>query len=507
MTTLSLSSVDLVTLPTDTLVIGVAPKSGRSKGVVLVGPATKLRAVPRRKVEDALVALGATGKVGELSRIVGAGISTAKVIVAVGLGAAPVGGYTDETLRRVAGSTARALSGTRKAAFALPADTAAQLEAVATGVMLGAYQFNESRSATLAALQQPLKQAAVVVADAKDAANKATLARAGIVANAVNLARDLINTPPNLLPPAALAEAAVAAVDGLPVEVEILDETALLAGGYGGIMGVGQGSARPPRLVRMTYRPEGATKHLALVGKGITFDTGGISIKPSMAMHEMKGDMGGAAAVIAATAAIARLGVPVNVTTYAACAENMPGGAAQRPGDVISIYGGRTVEVLDTDAEGRLVLADALVRAQQDAPDVIVDAATLTGAQVVALGSRTSGIMSNNDEFRSAVHAAATMAGETMWPMPLPEELRPNLDSLVADIANIPMVGRREAGMMSAAWFLNEFVAASQLWAHLDIAGPSYNSGGPYGYTPKGGTGAAVRTFLQLAEDLADGTL
>jgi leucyl aminopeptidase len=185
----------------------------------------------------------------------------------------------------------------------------------------------------------------------------------------------------------------------------------------------------------------------------------------------------------------------------------MPGGGAQRPGDVIRIYGGRTVEVLDTDAEGRLVLADALVRAQEDKPDVLIDVATLTGAQTVALGSRTTGIMSNDDDLREAVHDAAGRAGETTWPMPQPEELRANYDSLVADIANIATVARREAGMLGASVFLREFVPDGQRWAHLDIAGPSGNEGSPYGYTGKGATGVGVRTFVQLAEDLADGTL
>ncbi|MGD9957259.1 MAG: leucyl aminopeptidase, partial [Candidatus Nanopelagicales bacterium] len=272
-------------------------------------------------------------------------------------------------------------------------------------------------------------------------------------------------------------------------------------------LGVGKGSANPPRLARLAYRPEGATAHLALVGKGITFDTGGISIKPSLNMHEMKGDMGGAAAVAAAVVAIAKLGLPVNVTGYLCVAENMPSGRAQRPGDVIRAYGGKTVEVMDTDAEGRLVLMDGLVLAQEDKPDVIVDIATLTGAALVALGSRTFGIMANDDDLREAVHDASKRAGESAWPMPFPEELRANLDSSVADIMNIPLVGRPHGGMMTGGIFLAEFIKEGQRWAHLDIAGPSYNGMAPHGYTPKGGTGASVRTLVQLAEDLADGAV
>jgi leucyl aminopeptidase len=290
--------------------------------------------------------------------------------------------------------------------------------------------------------------------------------------------------------------------------IETLDEKALKKAGYGGIIGVGQGSVNPPRLVRLSYRHPRATKTLALVGKGITFDSGGLSLKPAAPMEWMKSDMGGAAAVLTAMVAIAQLKLVVNVTGWAPLAENMPSGTAQRPSDVLTIYGGKTVEVLNTDAEGRLVLADALVRASEELPDFIVDAATLTGAQLVALGTRTSGVMSNDDDFRTAVADAAVRAGEQMWPMPLPPELRKSLDSPIADIANI---GEQFGGMLVAASFLNDFVGKRDgepiPWAHLDIAGPAFNQGEPFGYTPKGGTGAAVRTFVQLADDVASGRL
>lgn len=507
MTTLSLSAADLASVATDAVVVAIAPSSDRRrKSAVVVGPGTALKAVPARKLQEALDALGATGKAGDVVRVPGAGITAAPLILAVGLGSAGPS-YDEEQLRRAAGAAARALVGTRRAVFAFPVADAAQLDAVGQGVLLGAYAFTAFRVTSLAGRPAPLRAASLQVPDAKDAASKAALARAQVVAGAVNLTRDLINTPPSALAPADLAAAAVEAADGLPVEVEILDDEQLRAGGYGGLTGVGQGSHRGPRLIRMAYRPAGATRHIALVGKGITFDTGGISIKPSLNMHAMKSDMSGAAAVIAATAAIARLGLAVSVTGYAAAAENMPGGGAQRPGDVITIYGGRTVEVLDTDAEGRLVLADALVRAQEDDPDFIIDIATLTGAQVVALGSRTAGIMANDDDFRDAIHDAAGRAGETTWPMPLPAELRANLESTTADIANIPTTGRRDAGMLSASVFLREFVPDAQRWAHVDIAGPSFNDYAPWGYTHKGGTGVGVRTFIQVAEDLADGTL
>lgn len=504
MTTLALSSADLTSLPTDALVVAIAPAGGRKKAAVLAGPATSLKAAPKRKLEEGLAALGATGKAGEVVRLPGAGIAAAPVVVAVGVGSGP---WSDEALRRAAGSAVRALAGTRRVALALPTESAAGLDAVAQGVLLGTYSYDAYRVDSKSAQKTPVRSVTLSVPDAKDADSLAAVARAKAIAGAVNLARDLVNTPSIDLPPAALAQAGADAVEGLPVEVEILDETALAAGGYGGILGVGRGSENPPRLARLAYRPEGAKAHLALVGKGITFDTGGISIKPSAGMHEMKSDMGGAAAVIGAVTAIARLGLPVAVTGYVCAAENMPSGSAIKPGDVLHTYSGKTIEVLDTDAEGRLVLSDGLARAQEDKPDVLIDIATLTGAAVIALGARTTGIMANDDDLREAIHDASQRAGESMWPMPQPEELREKLDSTVADIANIPLVGRREGGMLSASVFLREFVADSQRWAHLDIAGPAFNAYGAYAYTPRGGTGAAVRTLVQVAEDLANNAL
>jgi leucyl aminopeptidase len=268
---------------------------------------------------------------------------------------------------------------------------------------------------------------------------------------------------------------------------------------------VGKGSSHPPRLVRLEYAPEGAAMVLALAGKGITFDSGGLSLKPAKSMETMKCDMGGAAAVLAAMQAIAVLRLPVKVVGYLPLAENMPGGTAQRPSDVLTVYGGTTVEVANTDAEGRLVLADALARSAADRPDVLIDVATLTGAQVVALGPRLGAVMSNDDALREAVVKAAARAGEPMWPMPLPAELRKGLDSSVADLVNV--APERHGGMLVAGLFLREFVPEGVRWAHLDIAGPAFNSDDPHGYTPKGGTGAATRTLIQLAQDAAEGRL
>ncbi|MFM7146120.1 MAG: leucyl aminopeptidase, partial [Actinomycetales bacterium] len=377
------------------------------------------------------------------------------------------------------------------------------LEAACIAARLAAYDFTAYKGkGTSGNGGKPVASIVLLVPGPTTAEQRRIVADANLIADSVSLARDLVNTPPNALPPATLALAAKQAVEGLPVKVTIWDERTLARQGCGGILGVGQGSANPPRLARLDYSPAGAKRHLILVGKGITFDTGGISIKPAPNMDKMKGDMAGAAAVIAAVQAIAGLKLKVKVTGLIPTAENMPSGSAQRPGDVITMFDGRTVEVLNTDAEGRLILADALGIAVREKPALIIDVATLTGAQLIALGTRTAGVMSNDERARTEVCAAAAKAGETMWPMPLPEDLRASLDSATADIANI---GDRNGGMLSAGVFLKEFVPDTQAWVHLDIAGPAFNEQGAYGYTPKGGTGAAVRTFVQVARELAAG--
>ena len=240
---------------------------------------------------------------------------------------------------------------------------------------------------------------------------------------------------------------------------------------------------------------------MALVGKGITFDSGGLSIKPSAGMDHMKADMAGAAAVIATMTALAALDLPLEVIATVPMAENLPSGAAYRPADVLTMYGGKRVEVLNTDAEGRLILADAIVRAGEDSPTYLIETSTLTGAQRVALGDRIAGVM-GSDDLRDRVVAAGDRVGEGMWPMPLPDELRAGLDSSVADLANI--TGDRMAGMLVAGLFLREFVPEGVRWAHLDVAGPAFNTGKPWGFTPKGGTGAPVRTLLATLEDIAE---
>ena len=499
MATITLSSDPASSLPGDALVVGVAKGA---RGPVVVGPESG-RAL--RGLGRTLAALGVTGVAEEVVRVPAPAGVVASMVVTTGLGDQRRR-YDTETVRRAAGAAARSLAGRGRVVLGLPAADAAEVEAVAAGALLGAYTFGRFRART--SDQAKPGVAAFVLAtspgtDAKTA--RAGLARARALAESMSLARDLINTPPNAMTPVAFAEVATKEAAAAGLVATVLDEKALRRGGYGGILGVGQGSANPPRLVRLEYRNPKATCRIAFVGKGITFDSGGLSIKPASGMETMKSDMSGAAAVLATMRAVARLKPAANVVGWMPLAENMPGGAAQRPSDVLTTFGGRTVEVLNTDAEGRLVLADALVAAALDEPDAIVDVATLTGAARVALGVRTAGIMANDDRFRDAVHDASKRAGELMWPMPLPEELRRGLDSQVADIANVD--NARLGGMLSGGIFLREFVDAGTRWAHLDIAGPAYNEGGPYGYTPKGGTGAGVRTLVQLAEDMASGRL
>ncbi|MFF9910853.1 leucyl aminopeptidase [Streptomyces sp. NPDC013457] len=504
MTALTLSTAGAATLRADALVVGVA-KSG--KGLVVAPGAEAVDKAFDGRLAAVLETLGAAGAEGEAIKLPApAGLKT-PVVLAVGLGSAPEDGeaYGAEALRRAAGTAARALNGAKKAAFALPVTAPEDAEAIAEGALLGAYAYTayqEARNGKDA--KKPLAEVALLGAKPRDKAFKAAAERAQAVTEEINRARDLINMPPNDLYPETFAAAVTAAGKEHGLKVQVLDEKALVKGGFGGILGVGQGAVRGPRLVRVAYTHPKAEKTLALVGKGITYDSGGISLKPAGHNETMKCDMSGAAAVFAAVVAASRLGLAVNVTGWLALAENMPSGSATRPGDVLRMYSGKTVEVLNTDAEGRLVLADALTRASEENPDAIVDVATLTGAMVLALGNRTFGIMANDDDYRTAIHEIAEEVGEQSWPMPLPADLRKGMDSPTADIANM---GERMGGGLVAGLFLQEFVGEGITWAHLDIAGPAFHEGAPYGYTPKGGTGSAVRTLVKLAERTADGEL
>lgn len=451
-------------------------------------------------IADHLESLGVTGGKDEVTRIP-AIVGSAASIAVVGLGS----GTGPDELRYAAGSALRQLTGVESIAFALPLENAAEVEAVLEGAALGAYAFTDYRQHSLAATKLPATSVTVHTAIAADGA----LERAEAVATAVALVKDLVNTPPSDLYPASLADRAVEAAQSLPVDVRVWDEVELAADGFGGILGVGQGSTRPPRLVKVSYSPAGASRHLALVGKGITFDTGGLSLKPAASMVGMKYDMTGAATVLAVTLAAARLELPVRITAWLCIAENMPSGSAIRPEDVLRIRGGKTVEVLNTDAEGRLVLADGLVAAGEEHPDAIIDVATLTGAATIALGTRYFGLM-GDDDLVARVHSASDATGELSWPMPLPGELRALLKSPVADIANAK-IGNKAAGMLLAGVFLKEFIGTTSdddgaptiPWAHLDIAGSAHNEGSGWGFTAAGPTGVSVRTLVELAEEFS----
>ncbi|WP_433497918.1 leucyl aminopeptidase [Sphaerimonospora sp. CA-214678] len=386
-----------------------------------------------------------------------------------------------DALRKAGAALARKARGRASLAVVVPPD--GDLAALAEGALLATYTFRIGRDGT-----RPVGE--ILFAGGREDA----LRRGETTARATALARDLVNTPASIKTPAWLAEqaAAVAADSGLAVRIR--DETEL--GAFGGILAVGQGSVSPPRLVELSYAPEGARAHVVLVGKGITFDTGGLSLKPTEGMKTMKTDMAGGAAVIAAMSALSAFAAPVRVTGLIACAENAISGTAQRPSDVIRQYGGRTVEVLNTDAEGRLVMADALAYADAELdPDAVIDIATLTGAAKVALGQRVAALYATDDSLAGELLAAAEAGGERLWRMPLVEDYRSALESEIADLTNVDRKMSGAAGSITAALFLREFTGGRP-WAHLDIAGPARAAADDAEIT-KGGTGFGVRLLLR----------
>ncbi|MGO4534152.1 leucyl aminopeptidase [Leifsonia sp. 2MCAF36] len=496
MTVPTLTVTDSPTPTTSADVVVVAARVARDGVTVLSGDR-------RDELAQQLREVGFSSGKDELVRLPGHGDGPSLAVIGL-----PEGG--EDALRYAAGSAVRQLAGTAAVALDLPAGSGSELAAVLEGAALGAYAFTEYREKSRAAAKDPVGSIEVLGGGTDaDIDTDVLVARATAVAEAASLVKDLVNMPPLDLYPETFAERATAAASDLPVTVTVWDEQKLAADGFGGILGVGQGSARPPRLVKVTYAPEGAERHLALVGKGITFDSGGLSLKPAGGMVGMKYDMTGAATVLAVALAAARLALPVRVTAWLCLAENMPSGSAIRPNDVLRIRGGRTVEVLNTDAEGRLVLADGLVAASEEQPDAIVDVATLTGAAMVALGTRYAALM-GSDELMDDLLTAAKETGELLWPMPLPAELRATINSDVADIANANP-GNTAGGALLAGVFLQEFVgrtgdeddAPRIPWAHLDIAGPAKSPAAPYGFTGKGPSAVSVRALIRLAESFS----
>jgi leucyl aminopeptidase len=430
-------------------------------------------------------AYGHSGKSGEIaeSAITLAG----RVVRVILLG---VGDMSRPALRRAGAELARRCADGKIAVTSITGgESERDIEAFAEGVLLGGYRF------VIRSGPQEASPGEVQLLWAEPEAAAVAIRRATALAQAVAVARDLANTPSAVKSPQWLADEAYRITAGRGVDVRVWTEDELAAGGFGGLMAVGSGSVRPPRLIQLSYQPPNPTSHVVLVGKGITFDSGGLSLKPTDGMKLMKTDMAGGGAVIAVLSALAELGVATRVTGLVAAAENMPSGSAYRPGDVISQYGGRSVEVLNTDAEGRLVLADALAYAVANlAPDQIVDIATLTGAARVALGGVYAALYATCDSLADALLAAGEASGDRLWRMPLEDGYRPALDSPVADIAHVARSGP-SAGSILAALFLREFAAAIP-WAHLDIAGPG-RAAADDGELTKGATGFGTRLLLR----------
>jgi len=435
----------------------------------------------------ALEALGFTGAVGQVQLLPADG----RLIAAVGLG--PATDVDAAAVRRAGAALARAASGHKVVACDLAAasglESGPAARAVVEGMGLAVYRFGYATAKKDPALSK------VVLVGSTAAAVRAGVDVGGAVVAGVSLARDLVNEPGGSLTPPVFANKVRRMARSVGLTVKVLDEAGIKRARLGGLLGVNRGSTQPPRFVELTYVPPGRPSGtLALVGKGLTFDAGGLSIKSGTGMMEMKMDMGGAAAVVGAMSALPALAPRCRVKGYLPMTDNMLGGDATRPGDVLTIRNGKTIEVLNTDAEGRLVLADALSLASEARPDAIVDLATLTGACMVALGPKIAGLMGRHEGFLTQVEAASATSGERVWRLPLPDDYRTMVDSPIADMKNI---GGPHAGAITAGLILGEFVAEGIPWAHLDIAGPAFADGDDAEVT-KGGTGFGVRLLLEL---------
>jgi leucyl aminopeptidase len=488
----------------DALVVAVAAEKmagQKAKSVVL----SEVAKTVDEALDGVISEMCANGEIkaslGELNTIHTLGKLMAKRVVIVGLG--PQQASSTEALRRASAIAARHLqhTGAHEIAFALnwpgsSVDEIAGAQAQIEGALLGLYSFRKYQQADTNSNGRGVTGIKLLSEHANEVALNQAIERGRVFAEATNFARDLVNEPPNVLTPTELAHRASTMAKQFGLECEVLDRPQMQELGMGGLLGVAQGSAEPPKFIILRHHgaPDSKDKGMALVGKGITFDTGGISIKPAERMHEMKGDMSGAAAVIGAMQIIGALKPTMNVTALVAATENMPSGTAYRPGDILRIMNGKTIEIINTDAEGRLVLADALSYAVKAGLSPIIDVATLTGGIVVALGSVMSGMFCNDEQLSQEIMAAGKASGEKFWPMPLDEEYAELIQS---DIADVKQTGARGASAVTAAKILENFVGDAQ-WAHLDIAGTNYiDSKKPY--QEKGATGFAVRTLAELA--------
>jgi leucyl aminopeptidase len=488
----------------DALIVAAAHKTGsQGKGVVLSTTATMIDTLLEGLVHQCSQDGEFQGNLGELLTIHPAGRLGAKRVIVVGLGGQEK--VDTHAIRRASAIATRHLqnTGAKQIVLALDwessqIDDARMVQAQVEGALLGAYQFKIYQSA--GDNGKSIAKVLLLTDDEHKTASEQALRKGQILAEATNFARDLINEPPSVLSPTELARRATLMAKQYGLESEVFDEAKIKELGMGGLLGVAQGSAQPPRFIVLRYRgvPQSSDKGLALVGKGITFDTGGISLKPADHMDEMKGDMGGAAAVLGAMQAIGALKPQINVTALVPTCENMPSGTAYRPGDILRILNGKTIEIVNTDAEGRLILADALSYATREGLSPIIDLATLTGGIVVALGYTMTGLFCNDEQLTANILAAGRAAGEKFWPMPLDDEYREQIKS---DIADIKQTGGRPASSVTAAKILEQFVGTAK-WAHLDIAGTSYVDS-KKAYQEKGGTGVGVRTLTELALSLA----
>jgi leucyl aminopeptidase len=475
----------------DLLVVGATRRGEGDDAAAVVVGADGLADALELDLGAELAALDVDGSVGSTARIPTRGRIGVKSVLVVGLG--DEGEVTTDAVRKAGAALAAASSRLETVATTLPAgagdDAEAAAQALAEGVLLGGYAFSQYKSDA----DEHRLATVRLVGDVDGGAAERGVTTGAATAAGQTLVRDLVNLPPGFKRPSMLAERAREELADSSVDVTVLGPEELEAGGYGGLLGVCAGSSEGPRLVQLDYAPEGATKHIVLVGKGITFDSGGLSLKPPQSMETMKMDMGGAATVLGVVKTVAALGLAVRVTGLLAIAENMPSGSATRPGDVLTIKGGKTVEVLNTDAEGRLVMADALVHAGEMGPDAIVDMATLTGAALVAMGEEIGILMTDDEEIASGILAAGERTAEPFWRLPVAkDQYRKKLDSEVADIKN---TGGRNAGTITAGLFLQEFVADGIPWAHLDIAGVAWADAAD-GYVKKGGTGVPVRMLV-----------
>jgi leucyl aminopeptidase len=498
----SVSAVDAAK-PFATSVVIVGAHAGPGGPSLAAGSKAVDQALDGRLL-SAYRAAGGSGEADQVVKIATLGLASFPLAIVVGLGPgspddAGAGSVIApmERIRRAVASAVRAAPAASRLRISLSGDgePADLVAAIAIGAQLGRYRFAGYKSTPAAGRSGAIE----IAVDTPNRATAAALRGALVLGDAVTAARDLVNQPPNELYPDSLAQQLTELAAGLPVEVEVLTERALARQGYQGLLAVGRGSVRGPRLVRLHYRPARPRARVALVGEGTTFNSGGLNLKTTQ-MSWTKADMAGAAAAALSVIAAAQRKLPVEVIATLPLVENLPSGSSYRPSDVVVVRGGRTVEVTDTEASGRLVLAEAIGRAVEDEPDYLIEASTLTAAQRVALGPRMIAAL-GDPQFRDRVVALGQAAGESLWAMPLPAEVRAGLDSAVADLSTV--APDRWGAMLVGAAFLADFVPATLPWVHLDMTGPAWNSGGPHGYTPKGGTGAGIATILGTLESIA----